>query len=306
MKPRWRANLVLPNRSSLGLASVLLAMWYAGASQNNGAAYLLCFVIASHGFLSLPHTWANLRGITRRAGPIRPVFAGDQLVIPLVAEAPSKRRHFAVRAKPATAETTVSFPVLTAEMPARAEALIPAHTRGIHEQVEIRLSSSFPLGFSTARRWVVLRQPHVIYPKPVGDLPLPITFDPSRETPEGARSEGDDYAGVRMWIPGESMRHIDWKAVSRGLPLMTKQWTSEAGHQLILNWDSVPHGDAEVKLSQLARWIVDAESHGYSYGLILPGERIDPAHGDAHYHRCLRALAAFQPAHGEAGVRNPQ
>jgi len=221
------------------------------------------------------------------------VFAGDQLIVPLVAETPSRRRHFAIKARLAGADTGISFSVLTADAPARAEASIPAKVRGIHEVLEIHLSSSFPLGFATARRWVMLRQTHIIYPKPAGDLPLPITFDPARDTPEGAKSEGDDYAGVRTWIPGESMRHIDWKAVSRGLPLMTKQWTSEAGHRLMLNWDSVPHGDAEARLSQLARWIVDAENRGYSYGMKLPGEHIAPARGDAHYHRCLQALAAF-------------
>jgi protein-glutamine gamma-glutamyltransferase len=299
MKPWRRANLVLPNRSAIGLGALLLAMWYAGASQNNGAAYLLCFVIASLSLLSLPHTWANLRGVTLRTGPMRPVFAGDQLIVNLVAESHSKRRHFGIRAKLRGAETAVLFPVLSMDQAARGEALVPAPTRGIHEQIEVQLRSTFPLGFCTARRWVALRQTYVVYPKPAGGLPLPITFDPARETPHGSRSEGDDYAGVRTWIPGESMRHIDWKAVSRGLPLMTKQWTSEAGHRLVLDWRSLPHADVEAKLSQLARWIVDAESHGCSYGLKLPEARIAPGQGDAHFHRCLRALAAFQPGSAE-------
>src|SRR5689334_16884138 len=37
----------LPNGRTLGLAAVLVAMCYAGASQSNGAAYLLCFVLTS-------------------------------------------------------------------------------------------------------------------------------------------------------------------------------------------------------------------------------------------------------------------
>ncbi|RYD79430.1 MAG: DUF58 domain-containing protein [Verrucomicrobiaceae bacterium] len=149
------------------------------------------------------------------------------------------------------------------------------------------------MGFFTARRRFEVRQRYIVYPKPMGDLPLPIVSDSARDVPDGARSEGDDYAGVRTWIPGESMRQIDWKAVSRGMPLMTKQWTNEAGRRLMLDFDLLPSMDTEWKLSQLARWIVDSESRGYAYGLKLRGERIDSGLGQAHFHRCLEALAAF-------------
>ncbi|MHA3775054.1 hypothetical protein ACXR0O_26330 [Verrucomicrobiota bacterium sgz303538] len=290
----WRqANLVLPNRSATGLAAVLLAMWYAGASQSNGAAYLLCFVVASLGLMSLPHTWANLRGVTLRSGPIKPVFVGEQLVVPLIAQVASRRKHFAIDAKITSSATDVRFPAISATEMARAEALMPAVKRGVFDLIAVQLRSSFPLGFFTARRWAEIRQKHVVYPEPVGGLPLPLTFDPAQETGEGSRSEGDDYAGVRNWIPGESMRHIDWKAVSRGLPLMTKQWTSEAGHRLVFDWDALPQLHIEARLSQFARWIVDAEGLGYAYGLRLPGQRIAPGQGEAHFHRCLHALAVF-------------
>ncbi len=304
----WRnANLILPNRSAVGLAALLLAMWYAGASQSNGAAYLLCFVVASIGLLSLPHTWANLRGVRLRAGLIKPVFAGEHLSVPLIAETYSRRPKFAVRVKSALGGTPVDFAVISAETPAQADALIPVDTRGIFNTLNVRISSTFPLGFFTGQRWAELRQKYVVYPKPVGGLPLPVTPDTAHDAPNGARSEGDDYAGVRSWIPGESMRQIDWKAVSRGLPLMTKQWTGEAVHRLMLDFDAVPLADTEAKLSQLARWIVDAETQGYAYGLKLRGERIDSSSGSAHYHRCLEALASFEAMSGSVdGAKGEQ
>ena len=292
----WRnANLILPNRSTAGLAALLLAMWYAGASQNNGAAYLLCFVVASLAVLSLPHAWVNLRGVKLRGGLIRSVFAGDQLVVPLTAESSSRRRHFAIQAKPSRGVNAAHFPAVSASVPGQAEVLVSEELRGVYEVVRVKLSSTFPLGFFTARRWVELRQRYIVYPKPIGDFPLPIASDSAKDVPDGARSEGDDYAGVRTWIPGESMRQIDWKAVSRGLPLMTKQWTNEAGRRLVLDFDQLPHADTEARLSQLSRWVVDAETRGYAYALKLPGEKIDSGIGQAHYHRCLEALAAFPP-----------
>ena len=46
--------------------------------------------------------------------------------------------------------------------------------------------------------------------------------------PQTELGEGDDFAGVRAYVPGESQRHIDWRAVARGQPLMTKQFAAEA------------------------------------------------------------------------------
>ena len=54
---------VVPNRNSLGLLALLLAMWYAGASQDNGVAYLLCFMLTGVALVSILHTRANVRGL---------------------------------------------------------------------------------------------------------------------------------------------------------------------------------------------------------------------------------------------------
>jgi uncharacterized protein (DUF58 family) len=95
-------------------------------------------------------------------------------------------------------------------------------------------------------------------------------------------------------VPGESQRQIDWKAVARGQPLMTKQFTAEADDLLHLDYDQVRLADPEQRLSQLALWIVEAERARRRYSLHLPGTRIPSGSGEAHYHRCLRALA-LQP-----------
>jgi len=51
--------------------------------------------------------------------------------------------------------------------------------------------------------------------------------------------------------------------------------------------------DVETRLSQLCRWVLDAEQAGQRYGLRLPGTTLTPDHGPAHQQACLAALAAF-------------
>ena len=46
-------------------------------------------------------------------------------------------------------------------------------------------------------------------------------------------------------------------------------------------------------LSILTRWVIDADRKMEDYGLRMPGVAIAPAHGEAHRHACLEALALY-------------
>jgi uncharacterized protein (DUF58 family) len=287
---------VLPNRHTVGLCALLAAMCYAGAGQNNGVAYLLCFTIAGLALVSVLHAWANLRSARLSAGSIRPVFAGETLLVPLLAETRPGSRNIAAFAWTRGAPEAAFPSEITAQNPQAAELRIATSRRGRYDRLEVELRSAFPLGFFTARRKFVLAQTWFVYPRPDGHRPLPVEFSSARERSSGARGEGDDFAGLREWRAGESMRHVDWKAAARGQRLLIKQWTGIAGDLLTLDWGSLPELGLEARLSQLTRWAILAEQGGATYGLSLPGARLEPARGEAHFHACLRALAVFQSA----------
>ena len=77
--------------------------------------------------------------------------------------------------------------------------------------------------------------------------------------------------------------------------MLVKQFAGVARETLILDWTMAdgPGMDADAHLSQLCRWLLDAENIAdLSYGLRLPGGfALPPGHGEAHLHRGLRALA---------------
>ncbi|MCE9612031.1 MAG: DUF58 domain-containing protein [Chthoniobacter sp.] len=283
---------VLPNRNAVGLGAVLLGMWYAGASQANGAAYLLGFVLAGVAAVSAVHAWSNLRGVACAAEPIAPVFAGGELVVSLMAKSTRNRAHWSVVVRAPGGRMAARFGEITATGEERAQLAIPARERGCFSTLGLRVESIFPLGFFTARQVLRLAQPHYIYPAPVGGRPLPRTLAPTREARGGPRGEGEDFGGLRAWQSGESQRHIDWKSAARGQPLLVKQWTGEVDEILSLDWSALDGIETEARLSQLAAWIVQAEQGGDRYSLRLPGRNIAPARGEGHYHACLRALAA--------------
>jgi len=285
--------LVLPNSYTVGLLILLFAMWYAGASQNNQAAFLLCFVIFSVALVSTMHAWVNLRGVQVKSGVISPVFVGENMIVPLHASTHSTRGHYGIRASYALEKSNYVIGDVSAENPARGDLSISALNRGFYPGLEIELSSFYPLGFFTARKTVSIQQEFYIYPKPEGKRPLPASLTEGNER-QGILAQGDDFAGVRAYRRGESQRHIDWKAVARNQPMQVKQWAGESDQTLSLDWQELKGLDAEVRLSQLAAWVLQAENRGARYGLALPGLEIQISSGEQHQQECLQALALFR------------
>jgi uncharacterized protein (DUF58 family) len=303
VKPRERKSSpiwILPNRNAIGLAAVMLGMWYAGITQSNGAAYLLCFVVGSVVAVSTLHSWANLKGLEIALDPIEPVFAGGELVVRAHLSTTRRREHFAISLGPKTRGRAAFFARVPRTGSVAGEVRVLAPRRGSFATLPLRIETRYPLGFFTARRNVRFAARHRVYPAPAGTLPLPVSYSPARTGREGGQVEGDDFGGVRAWRPGESQRHIDWKAAARGQPLLTKRWAGDMDAAVVLDWDLLPGLAPEARLSQLARWTVQAERGHAAYGLRLPGGVNIPAgRGEAHYHSCLRRIAEF-PLEGGA------
>jgi uncharacterized protein (DUF58 family) len=134
----------------------------------------------------------------------------------------------------------------------------------------------------------------LVYPRPApAGTPLPsAAAGAGSGTLQGRGRE--DFSGLRQYAPGDSPRHIAWKAVARGEELLTKQFSGRADTELWLDWRHLSAGlDTEQKLSRLARWVLDAHTAGLSYGLRIPGRTVDPAQGEAQRERCLEALALY-------------
>ena len=103
----------------------------------------------------------------------------------------------------------------------------------------------------------------------------------------------DDYLGLKEYQSGDSIKQIDWKAFAKGQGLYSKQYGGDTLTELWLNYEQTPGYHVEEKLSQLCRWVIDAEKSGLQYGFTIPGLKLEPDHGKSHYEKCLKALALF-------------
>jgi uncharacterized protein (DUF58 family) len=280
-------------------------MWYAASSQNNPAIYLLLFGLMAVFLVSIPHTLLNLTDVTIAPESAKPAFAGEEISLPVEIMNCSRATRRGIELfLPGRDHERKHVDYIAAGKAARVTLRFPAKHRGEHRVGTFRLTSIYPLGFVRVLKRFSSSQTYLVYPKPSGDPRLPLQRARSPHSRlQTELGEGDDFAGVRAYVAGESQRHIDWRAVARGQPLMTKQFAAEAEGSVHLDFSALRFHGVEEKLSQLALWVIESERVRRPYSLYLPNTDIAPAVGEAHFHRCLRALSLFEA--GSAEPRRP-
>jgi len=168
---------------------------------------------------------------------------------------------------------------------------LPAQRRGILRPSRVVLSTSFPLGLFRAWTWLHVPVEGIVYPSPAGTQPLPAVAPSDRGGRDPTRRGDEDFRGFREFRPGDSPRHVAWKAVARGAPLLVKDLASAGLAPQVIDFEATEPRELEARLSQLAQWVVQLERQSAAFGLALPGTFIAPAAGREQSRRCLTALA---------------
>jgi uncharacterized protein (DUF58 family) len=225
-----------------------------------------------------------------------PVFAGDTARFPLLLHNTDTRERRLLRL------FLTGQQVVTIDVPpqgsARALLPLPATKRGWLTMPRVTIETVWPLGLVRAWSYTAPALVCLVYPRPANAVPPA----PSFAGMQGGRLPSDtgdeDFAGLRRHRPGDPLHHVAWKTAARqgaDAPLQTKQFAGTAAQALWFDWAMLPQGMAvETRLSVLARWVLDAEDAGLSWGLRLPGSETPQAHGPAHTHACLKMLALYE------------
>jgi len=286
-----RRVFLLPTRAGLAFAAALLVMLLAAINYNLSLGYALVFLLGGVAVASIVHAFHNLLHLSLRPGRAEPVFAGDSARFPLLVANARTARRPALRSKAHGA--SVAFDLAAGE---GAEIIMacPTRQRGRLPLGRVVIETTFPLGLIRAWSVVVPDTECLVYPAPERDAPAL----PQAASQDGGQHRGDagndDFAGLRAHQFADSPRHVAWKVLARGGPLLTKQFSGLGGGQVSLDWDALPaHLDGEQRLCRLAAWVLAADAGGLRFALDLPDARGVADSGAAHAHACLRRLALF-------------
>lgn len=289
-----RRIYILPTRYGVLFGLLLLTMLIGSINYNLSLGYVLTFLLGGVSMVGILHTYKNLQGLKITGGGAAPVFAGSDATFHLQFEAPGPR--FSLKANWRDANP-VLFDVEDFQ---RVSIQVSTTKRGRLKPGRFTISTVYPIGLFRAWSYVQFDHAVTVYPKPSENR---LEFHSSGETGTTARAsqqEGhEDFAGLRAYQPGDSPRQVAWKVAARSDVLSTKRFSDVEGGTVLLDWDSLVGLDIEARLSQLTRWVLDAEQANLRYSLHIPGIEITAGNGDPHRHHCLEALALFkQPEHG--------
>lgn len=287
-----RRVYILPTKSGLMFGVTLVLMLIGSINYNLSLGFGLTFLLAATGIVSILHTWRNLANLQLAPGKCEPVFAGDRARFSIIANNAGRIGRYSVAVHVAKVEP--EYFDLEASKETVVHVRVPALQRGLLRPGRFRIFTTYPLGLFYAWANVELDMSCLVYPAPeIEHVALPAAQ--SATGLGDARGKGEeDFAGLRDYHPGDSLRRIAWKAFARTDTYMTKQFSGAGGTDLWLDLLDTPESlGLEARLSRMSRWVIDATQRGLNYGLRLPGSEIGFSAGEVQQAKCLKALALY-------------
>jgi uncharacterized protein (DUF58 family) len=285
---------ILPTRYGLLFGLLTFVMLIGAANYNNSTGFLLSFLLIGTAMVSMLHTYHNMLRLAFLAGRAGAVFCGDAALFSVVIDNGKGPARIGIglnlKGQPPV------FTDIAAGARVAIDLALPAARRGWLPIGTLTVFTRYPLGLFRAWAQLRLDSQCLVYPAPAPRFDAPPARRGGGGTRRAQRPGSDDFLGLRSYHPGDSPRHIDWKAAARGRALLIKTFGDNAGEEVWLDWRDCSGRDIDTRLGQLCRGVLWAEESGRVYGLRLPGTVIAAGHGEEHKHRCLKALALCEVA----------
>lgn len=291
-----RRIYLLPNKSGLIFALILLSIFITSINYGINLGYALDFILISCGWLGIIFTFKNLAGLGLEALTSPAVFAGELAHFSIHLNNRSKHARYAI---------SIGFEKLSLrliDIPEHSSHSLTlatkSHRRGWMPCPRIRLQTSFPFGFLTVWCYWQTAQKILIYPTPeINPPPLPFAAEGASGANLGAGNE--EFSGVRNYQIGDSFKQLAWRQMARQSGgsnelLISKHFEGGQRQICVLDFSSLPSQlDVEAKLSRLCAWLLLAEQENVSYAFKLGTLQLAQNSGEDHLRACLTALALY-------------
>ena len=174
------------------------------------------------------------------------------------------------------------------------------------------LDSIGPLGLGRHRVRMALPWDVVVYPPLVSVRLRASVAEALRRRDAGSKpirriGEGRLFESLREWVPGDDLRHIDWKATARRAKVITRQYEAERRQQVLLVLDTGRLMTAEVGGVSRLEFVVQAAlelayaaaQHDDNVGIMTFADGVQhfvaPERGRSGVRRVVDVLAEVQP-----------
>lgn len=289
---RIKVRLTKAGWGYLVLTLVILLM---GINYANNLIYALAYFLMSLLIIGYLQTQAQLTGLEFKQWRCDTIFSGQNILYQIQI---SKKAKYNTEAKSwglYAGYGTLDIPqlYLSSKLTKQLNFKILVNKRGLYQHDRVNVLSTYPFGLFRASMSTPKLPECFVYPQAIGQIPLSkiITGDTASH-----HIESESITSIRTYVAGDNLSRVAWKSLARRDELMTKEFDGAQGDPvLILNWQQQELAllAIEPRLSQLCKWILEADRAGKEFSLILPNNIIPAGTGSAHLHSCLQALALF-------------
>lgn len=292
--PRQFPSISLTRQGTMFLVVSLILLLTAINYSNHNILLVALFLLSLFA-VSLLNAVRYIIGVALSLSDVRSIFMGQeaQLFINV---------NLSNFSDPLTAQIDVVFETkgsisrdcsVAAEQTSTTTVVFKPVRRGRYCIKGLEMTTAFPFGLFRVRRQYAATRTFWVYPKPADDL----QSTSGSETNKSGNEAGESIA-LRQYRLGDPVRRIHKKSLAMGQrilgqSILVKDVEAQAPNSQWLQWDRLQDLETERRLRVLTRQVLDEHQQGNAYGLSLPKIMINPASGEIHKHKCLRALAEY-------------
>ena len=271
------------------LLSLICAIVYA-----NNLAYLLCFFLLALFVIGMHQSNSNLKGITveKIEGQYFSAQAHGTATLWLKSHNSEGHTHLAIEGRGDLKNISGHIEQFPKKSLIATPLNFQTQNRGQKKMQRIKLSSRYPFGLFYVWRYLPTEYHCYVYPKPMGQQPLPQSQTSAHGDTKNKSGDGESFKGHRKYIAGESQKRVDWKALARGKPMMVKEYELGPQGEVHLPW--VRHQPFEEQLQQISRWVMDCSAQRHPFSMAHPKVPLSTGRGRDHQNKALKILALAQ------------
>jgi uncharacterized protein (DUF58 family) len=293
----------------------LLVLGIGAAAWNTGAPqlYLLALLLLSALLVGalLPHF--NIRGVVVSRSLPAEVTEGDRVNMQLELTRSGWLARYLLQLRdrlPFSLEPAAPLLVMRLGRPQTLQCEVTCERRGIHRVGPLTLASDYPLALLCAETEVPQSEAEIcVLPQTFEVQGLPLfgrSGFPTEGHQVGPAARGQDqFAAIRDYRHGDSLRHIHWRASARRGEWVVKEYEQLENAELLLVLnacaaDNPGEGrescfEYSVRIAaSIARFAIE---NGHKVGLFCQASRLywlPPDSGEPHFRQLLQLLAAVQ------------
>jgi len=296
---KQRRVFTLPGKAGMVFMLLLLVLFIAATNYSLSLGFALTFVLGACAWVNAFLTFRNLAYLHLLAGPVQPVFAGEEAQFTLHLINRRKHQRYAVWIG-FSGKGHQEQPVdIAPHSRTSVQLSVQAMERGWLPIPRVRVQTWFPLGLLRAWSTWLPDARALVYPQPELHAP-PLPYAGNSQADGQGHAGNEDFSGVRAYRTGDAIKHLAWKHIARlgaesGAPLISKEFAGGSASDLTLDYERLPRTmETELKLARMTRWVLEADATALPYAFSLGGIRYPARTGQAHRLECLRALALHE------------